>query len=71
MNLEELLENVSQLSDQEKLHVAQCLLSSVQDSQQSEVDDNWLCLAQQRFLELESNQVEGVTWEQIKANVRS
>lgn len=70
MNVEELLKNASQLSDREKLQVAHCLLMSVEHTEEVEVDDSWLRLAQQRFIELESKQVEGTTWEQIKANIR-
>lgn len=70
MNVEELLENANQLSDREKLQVAQCLLMSVENTEEIDVDDSWLCLAQQRLAELESKQVEGTTWEQIKASIR-
>jgi hypothetical protein len=70
MKVEELLENANQLSDREKLQVAHCLLMSVENTQEIDVDDSWVRLAQQRFTELKSKQVEGTTWEQIKANIR-
>jgi Putative addiction module component len=45
--------------------------SSSSESEQEEVDRAWMELAEERYLELESGAVKGVSWEEIKNSVSS
>ena len=48
-----------------------CLISSLESKQDDGVDDAWAELAETRLLELESGEVQGVSWEAIKQQVIS
>ena len=67
--LKNLMENIDQLSTKEKALAAHCLLSSMDQSNDGEVDSEWLVLAEKRSNELESGTVEPTTWEKIKQNL--
>ena len=64
--LKYLMDNISQLSTQEKAIAAHCLLSSMNSKSDDNVDKEWLRLAEQRSAELVSGDVEPLTWTQIK-----
>ena len=64
--LKYLMDNISQLSTQEKAIAAHCLLSSMNSNSDDNVDKEWLRLAEQRSAELASGDVEPLTWTQIK-----
>lgn len=67
--LKQVIENIGNLSPDEKALVAHCLISSLEVKHDDSVDQAWGKLAQQRFSELESGAVSGVSWDQIKNNI--
>ncbi len=67
----EVVKNIEHLTSTEKAQIAHCLISSLDAKHEEGVDDAWLELAQQRFNELDSGTVKGVSWEQIKAQIKT
>lgn len=65
------IENISELSADEKALIAHCLISSLESKQDEGVDKAWAKLAEERYLELESEAVKGVSWEDVKKVVKS
>jgi len=66
----QVIENIENLSSDEKALVAHCLISSLEVKHDDSVDQAWGELAQQRFTELESGAVKGVTWGEIKSKIK-
>ena len=66
----QVLENIGELSSDERALVAHCLISSLESTTEDGVDNAWAELAEKRFLELESGAVSGATWQEIKAKVK-
>ena len=66
----QVIENIENLSSDEKALVAHCLISSLEVKHDDSVDQAWRELAQQRFTELESGAVKGVTWGEIKNKIK-
>ncbi|MCK5648657.1 MAG: addiction module protein [Gammaproteobacteria bacterium] len=71
MGVKQVLENIKELSSQEKALVAHCLISSLESKQEDGVDDAWTELAEKRFQELKSGSVKGVSWEDIKKSIKN
>lgn len=67
----QVIQNIGELSSDEKALVAHCLISSLESKHDDNVDKAWSELAQKRFIELESGAVKGVSWEHIKKQVKS
>jgi len=67
--LKQVIENIEHLSSGEKAMVAHCLISSLEVKHDDSVDEAWGKLAQQRFSDLESGSVQGVSWSSIKNKV--
>ena len=65
----QVVENIDNLSSDEKALVAHCLISSLEVRHDDSVDQAWAELAQQRFAELESGSVKGVSWADIKNKI--
>ena len=63
------IENIKSLSADEKALIAHCLISSLESSNDEEVDDKWLKISEKRLLELESGEVDGVSWNDIRSRV--
>ncbi len=66
----QVIENIENLSSDEKALVAHCLISSLEVKHDNSVDQAWGELAQQRFTELESGAVKGVSWNGIKNKIK-
>ncbi len=66
----QVIENIKQLSPDERALVAHCLISSLETGQDDNVDEAWAALAEKRYLELESGMVKGVSWDNIKNEVK-
>ncbi len=66
----QVIENIENLSSDEKALVAHCLISSLEVKHDNSVDQAWGELAQQRFTELESGAVKGVSWNEIKNKIK-
>lgn len=65
------IQNIGELSSDEKALVAHCLISSLESKHDDSVDKEWGELAEKRFLELESGAVKGLSWNEIKKQVTS
>ena len=66
----QVIESIENLSSDEKALVAHCLISSLEVRHDDSVDQAWGELAQQRFSELESGEVKGVSWNEIKNKIK-
>ena len=64
------IKNIRELSTDERALMAHCLISSLESKQDEGVDEAWAKLAENRYLELESGAVNGVSWEEIKYVVK-
>ena len=71
IGVKQVLENIKELSSQEKALVAHCLISSLESKQEDGVDDAWAELAEKRLQELKSGSVKGVSWEDIKKSIKN
>jgi len=70
MDVRQIIEGAKYLNAKEKAMVAHCLISSLETRQDEGVDQAWAELAQKRFAELASGEVESVSWEDIKKKVK-
>lgn len=68
--MKRILENIKILSSHEKATLAHCLISSLDDANEENVDDAWLQIAEGRFAQLESRAVKPVSWEEIKLTLK-
>ena len=66
----QVIEKIENLSSDEKALVAHCLISSLEVKHDDSVDQAWGELALQRFSELESGEVSGVSWNEIKRKIK-
>ena len=66
----QVIENIENLSPDEKALVAHCLISSLEVEHDDSVDQAWGELARRRFTELDSGEVKGVSWNEIKNNIK-
>jgi hypothetical protein len=70
-HLNHVFEEVKNLTSREKAFVAHCLISSLDAIQDENVYEAWTSLAETRYAELISGQVTGVSWEDIKHNLKT
>lgn len=66
----QVIENIRALSADERALVAHCLISSLESKQDEGVDEAWAELAEKRYLELESGAVNGLSWEEVRNQVK-
>lgn len=66
----QLIANIRELSPGERALLAHCLISSLESEQDEGVDEAWIALSEKRYSELESGAVKGVSWEDIKNEVK-
>jgi hypothetical protein len=50
--------------------VAHCLIASLDTRQNNDVENAWAKVAQKRFSELASGEIESVSWEDIRKKVK-
>ncbi|MFK5984998.1 MAG: addiction module protein [Pseudomonadota bacterium] len=50
--------------------MAHCLISSLESSQDENVDETWAKLAEERYSELESGVTKSVSWDEIRCVVK-
>jgi hypothetical protein len=67
--LKSVLENIEHMTSSEKALAAHCLLSSLEEKPDNDVDPAWLALSQARSQELSKDEVQAVSWEQIKSQI--
>ncbi len=66
----QVIENIKDLSPDERALVAHCLISSLELRQDEGVDEAWAELSEKRLMELKSGEVKGVSWGDIKNKVK-
>ncbi len=66
----QVIENIKDLSPDERALVAHCLISSLESRQDEGVDEAWAELSEKRLMELKSGEVKGVSWGEIKNKVK-
>jgi hypothetical protein len=69
VDIRQVIESAKHLNSREKAMVAHCLISSLETRQDEGVDQAWCDLAQKRFAELASGEVNSLPWEEIKKKV--
>jgi hypothetical protein len=67
--LKNVLENIEHMTSSEKALAAHCLLSSLEEKPDDDVDSAWLALSEERSNELSTGEVKAVSWEQIKSQI--
>jgi putative addiction module component (TIGR02574 family) len=70
MTLKKVIESAKGLTVSEKAFVAHCLISSLEAKQDDDVDNAWKELAEKRCDELLSGKVSGISWEEVKKQIR-
>ena len=70
MTLKKVMESAKELTAHEKAFMAHCLISSLETKQDEDVDNAWKELAERRCDELVSGKVTGVSWKEIKRQIR-
>lgn len=69
--VEFLLNEALSLSSSERANIAHCLISSIDEPVEENVDQEWIGLAKKRLLELKNGEVKPVSWNEIKEKVRA
>lgn len=70
MSIKQVLESAKALTNSEKAMLAHCLISSLDAAQDDGVEDAWGRLAEKRLSELESGKVSGISWDQLKSEIK-
>lgn len=70
VKLEKVIEEAKALSANDRALLAHCLISSLDKTQDDNVDAAWTSLAEQRLLELESGAAQGISWDDIKNKLK-
>lgn len=70
MNIKQAIEITRNLNSNDKALLAHCLISSLETSQDVDVDNAWAELSEKRYSELVSGTVEPASWNSIKKSVR-
>ncbi len=65
-----MLEKIEQLSIKEKTLAAHCLLTAMDTKIDSNVESEWLKLAESRSAELESCSVNSISWDEIEKDLK-
>ncbi len=68
--VKQLIENIRNLSADERALVAHCLISSLESKQDDDVDDAWAVLAENRYSDLESGITKPASWQDIKKEIK-
>jgi len=68
--LKHIIEEAKELSARERAFIARCLISSLDVPAEEGAEEAWMELAEERFKEIESGEVESVEWDQIKKQVK-
>ncbi len=67
---EYILKEALNMSPEERSIVAHCLITSLDEQESINVDNEWISLAERRLSEIESGKVEPVSWEDIKNKIK-
>ncbi|MBF0219973.1 MAG: addiction module protein [Gammaproteobacteria bacterium] len=67
----QVIENINNLSSEERALVAHCLITSLETpANEDNVEQDWTLVAEKRYQELESGKVNGVSWDEIKKEIQ-
>lgn len=64
--LDQVIENTKKLSSHERATLARCLIFSLEQQHDEDVDAAWADLTDRRAHEIESGTVEAISWDDIK-----
>ncbi|KZN13397.1 addiction module protein [Marinomonas sp. TW1] len=67
--LKVILENIAQLSIKEKALAAHCFLTAMDTKIDSDVEAEWVKVAEARSAELKSGAVKSIRWEEIEKDL--
>ncbi|MGP9764921.1 addiction module protein [Halomonas sp. AOP13-D3-9] len=70
MRLEQVIQETKGFSAHDRALLAHCLISGLETQQDEGGDAVWLSFAEQRLDELETGKVQGVSWEEIKGQLK-
>lgn len=70
-NITHVLKEALTMTPSERATIAHCLIASIEDIIDKNVEEEWLELAQKRLDELKNNKVNSVSWNEIKEQIRS
>ncbi|MCP5206968.1 MAG: addiction module protein [Hahellaceae bacterium] len=70
MSIKQVLESTKHLNSSERAMLAHCLISSLDTIQDEHVEEAWGKLAEQRFNQLETGEIQGVSWGELKKDIR-
>ncbi len=70
MNVQQAIESTRCLNAKEKATLAHCLISSLEKKQDEGVEQAWGELAEKRFSDLITGQVEPVSWNDLKKEIQ-
>lgn len=69
--MKEMLESIKGMSSSEKALLAHCIISSLDNVSDENVDEDWLAIAEERYSQLLSGDVKPVTWDEIKKGIKN
>jgi len=69
--VEFLLNEALSMSLTERAMIAHCLISSIDEPIEENVDQEWFKLAERRLSELLNNEVTPISWDELKQKVRN
>ncbi len=68
--MKQVLENSKTLTAHEKATLAHCLIASLDEANEADVEEAWARTAEARFAQLQSGAVQAVSWEKIKLGLK-
>jgi len=68
--VKQVIEEIKELSAQERALVAHCLISSLENKQDEDVENAWGKLAEKRLKELDTGSVQAKSWSEIKKGIK-
>ena len=66
-----ILQQALAMPSDERAWLAHCLIVSIEQQADESVEAEWLKLAQERAEQIQRNEVQTVSWDTIKQNIRS
>jgi len=68
--MKQVIEEIKELSAQERALIAHCLISSLENKQDEDVENLWGELAEKRLKAIETGTVQAKSWSEIKKRIR-
>ena len=68
--MKQIIEEIKELSAQERALIAHCLISSLENKQDEDVENLWGELAEKRLNEIETGTVQAKSWSEIRKRIR-